>query len=264
MLITRSLTLAYGKNVVVRDVSVEIPAGQFVAILGPNGSGKSTLLKAFCRLHPPQSGEVLLTGSKLESLSPQQLARQVALVRQESTVAFDFLVEELVLLGRMPHLSRFQAEGERDWQIVDRYIRETRLESLRTRPLSQLSGGERQRAFLAQALAQEPSLLLLDEPTNHLDINHQLETLDLLRHLNSTGMTIVAVLHDLNLASLYAERMLLLSEGRVVGDGPPEKVMEPQLLGQVYGCSLSLLAHPATGRPQVMLHPGHSSAPLRA
>ncbi len=256
MLVVNDLTLAYGTEPVIKQVSFSIPKGQFAAVLGPNGSGKSTLLRALCRLHRPQTGTIRLIGRELANFGQQELARQIAFVRQSSSVAFDFTIEELVMLGRLPYLRRFQAETSHDYAVVEHYMRLTGLWDMRKRYLYSLSGGEQQRVFVCQALVQEPSLLLLDEPTNHLDINHQLELLDLVATLNhEQGITVIAVLHDLNLAALYAERLLVLEQGCLVADGPPGQVLQAGLVKQVYGCPVSVIVHPVIERPQVLLVP---------
>lgn len=260
MLVVNDLTLAYGKQPVVEQVNFVIPSGQFAAVLGPNGSGKSTLLRALCRLHLPQAGAISFAGRNLQDWRQQELARQMAFVRQSTSAAFDFTVEELVMLGRLPYLRRFQAETEHDYKVVERYLRLTGLWEMRHRGLHSLSGGEQQRVFVSQALAQEPSLLLLDEPTNHLDINHQLELLDLVATLNrGQGITVIAVLHDLNLAALYAERLLVLKQGRLAADGSPSQVLQADLVQQIYGCTVSVLPHPVVERPQVLLVPQTSA-----
>ena len=212
MLTAQQVALSYGNTPVLDDISFHIKPGQFTVVIGPNGCGKSTLLKALCRLHRTERGSIKLQGRDINVFSQMELARQVALVRQSASVAFDFTVEEIVLLGRLPYVRRFQAETAMDWDVVERYMRLTGLEPYRHRRLSSLSGGERQRVFIAQALVQEPQLLLLDEPTNHLDINHQIEILDLIWELNQKqGLTVIAVLHDLNLASLCSSSVSLRS-----------------------------------------------------
>lgn len=261
MLVVDNVTLAYGKKPVVEQVDFVVQKGQFVAVLGPNGSGKSTLLRALCRLHLPHTGTICFAGRNLQDWRQQELAQQMAFVRQSSSAAFDFTVEELVMFGRMPYLRRFQAETEHDHAIVERYLRLSGLWEMRNRGLHSLSGGEQQRVFVSQALVQEPRVLLLDEPTNHLDINHQLELLDLIAMLNrEQGITVIGVLHDLNLAALYAERLLVLKEGRLVADGSPSEVLQADLVQQIYGCTVSVLPHPATKRPQVLLLPQNSAA----
>lgn len=259
MLQVNELTLTYGKRQAVKDVSFEVRGGDFIAILGPNGSGKSTLLKALCRLHKPAAGSVCLDGRDISKVPHQELARRLALVRQESSITFDFTVEEVALLGRLPHLRRFQSESARDLEIVSRFLELTGIAHLKDRCMHQLSGGERQRVFVSQALIQEPSILFLDEPTNHLDINHQIELLDLIAELNrKQGLTVVAVLHDLNLAALYARRLLVLSEGQLMADGTADEIVQPELIKQVYGCQAIVVPHPQNGRPQVLLEPQHA------
>lgn len=257
MLVVDDLTLAYAKRQpVVKQVSFVVPAGQFVAVLGPNGSGKSTLLRALCRLHPPLDGSISYGDRNLSNWKQKELAQQLAFVRQSSAAAFDFTVEQLVLFGRMPYLSRFQAETAHDYAVMERYLRLTGLWEMRHRGLHSLSGGELQRAFVCQALVQEPRVLLLDEPTNHLDINYQLELLDLVSQLNQEqSISVIAVLHDLNLAALYAERLLILKEGRLLADGSPQEVLQPQIVEQTYGCAVSVLPHPVNQRPQILLLP---------
>lgn len=256
MLKLDAVTLSYGQTTVVDQVSLEVARGEFVALLGPNGSGKSTLLRAACRLHPPHSGSIQFAGQPLTQLPQRELARQMALVRQDSAVAFDFTVREIVAMGRLPYLGRWQTESAADIAVVEHYLQQTNTAGLADRRMHQLSGGERQRVFLAQALAQQPQLLLLDEPTNHLDINHQLELLDLVQVLNrQQGLTVIAVLHDLNLAALYADRLLVLHQGRLWADGTPQSVLSDQLIGQVYGCPVEIVCHPTKQRPQVLLQP---------
>lgn len=256
MLVVEQVSLAYGKQLVVTDVSFRVRRGEFVAVLGPNGSGKSTLLRALCRLHPLLSGSVSFLGKPLASFKQRELARQLALVRQESFISFDFTVKEVVAMGRLPYLGRWQQESTADLALIDAYLELTRIADLADRSMHALSGGERQRVFLAQAMTQEPELLLLDEPTNHLDINHQIEVLDLVHAQNrQRQLTVVAVLHDLNLAALYADRLLVLHEGKLVADGAPADVLTTGTIEQVYGCSAAIVAHPVLDGPQVLLLP---------
>lgn len=256
MLRVKDLTLAYGQTTIISQVSFNVQPGEFLAIIGPNGSGKSTLLRALCRLHVPKQGTIHLRGNPLQTFSPQQLAKQLALVRQESFVAFDFSVREIVSMGRLPYLARFQSDSAADKAIVDDYLQQTQIADLADRHMHELSGGERQRVFLAQALAQEPGLLLLDEPTNHLDINHQVMIFNLVQRLNrERGLTVIAVLHDLNLAALYADRLLVLHKGELCANGAPSEVLSAKLVQEVYGCPVVVLPHPVNEQPQVLLLP---------
>jgi iron complex transport system ATP-binding protein len=233
------------------DLTVE--RGEFLGIVGPNGSGKSTLIRALARALPLAQGAVLLEGESIWRLGPHALARRLAVVPQESRLDFDFTVEEVVAMGRHPFIGRFATETAEDRRCVEQAMERAGIAPLRERPVTQLSGGERQRLLVARALAQEPQVLLLDEPTAHLDIAHQTALLDLLWNLNRTRrLTIVAVLHDLNLAAQYCGRLLMLAGGRVVADGPPAAVLTEARLREVYGAGVLVVPHPTLGCPHVV------------
>lgn len=252
----RRLTAGYGGTTVLHDLSLVVQRGELVALIGPNGSGKSTLLRAITGRLPSWGGEIHLWGRPLAQWSVPALARRVAVVAQEEPAPFALPVEQVVAMGRTPHLGRFQREGPADRRKVREAMGRAGVVHLAGRPFNQLSAGERQRVVLARALAQEPQLLLLDEPTSHLDIGHQVEVLDLLARLcREEGVTVVAVLHDLNLASLYAPRLVLLAGGRVVADGPPAQVLAVPILESVYGTRVMLGRHPAVETPAVHLLP---------
>lgn len=241
----------------VDQVSCRIAAGEFVGLIGPNGAGKSTLLRLCSRALRPTAGTVRLNGSALHALPVRAVARQVAVVAQELPAEFDFSAAEVVALGRYPHLGRWRNEGPADRAAVAAALAATGAAELAGRRFSQLSGGERQRVAIARALAQEPELLLLDEPANHLDLHHQAAIFDLLARLNrERGLTVVAVLHDLNLAALYCRRLLLVVDGRLAADGPPAAVLQTERLRTVYGDRVVVGTHPITGGPQVALAPG--------
>jgi iron complex transport system ATP-binding protein len=251
----RDLRIAYGHRLVLRNVSLDVPEGGFVGLIGPNSSGKSTLLKAVSRLLRPSGGQIRIDGRDIwEAMTQLEMARTVATVRQDFPPGFPFTVQETVLMGRTPYIDRFRGEKPRDLATVREALAATGTLALAHRPLSQLAGGERQRVILAKALAQEPRLLLLDEPTSHLDINHQVEILDLLRRLNRVqGLTILVVLHDLNLASIYCDRLFLLAEGEIAAAGPPQNTLTQTHLERVYGSRVIVGPHPVYGRPQVTL-----------
>ncbi len=232
------LDVRLGGRAILSQVSLKLPTGQFLALLGPNGSGKSTLIRA---LHGavPATGSVAIHDQPLAELSTTQRARQIAVLRQEPELAFDFVVRDLVTLGRNPHLSPWASLGRLDHQKVQEALERTDTAHLAARPLRSLSGGERQRVFLARALAQEPRILLLDEPTNHLDPRHQHEVLACVR---GTGCTVVAALHDLNLALRYADVALLLSAGQVVALGPVAQVLVPEAVREVFGMDTEIVA----------------------
>lgn len=254
LLATQDLTAGYPPRSVLQGLCLEVPAGQFLAVAGPNGSGKSTLLRVLSRTLRPWSGRVMLDGMDLGRLSPAAVARQVAVVAQETAVEYEFTVEELVAMGRLPHLRRLRPETAADRAAVEAVLAATGMAPLAQRLVTAISGGERQRALIARALAQEPHLLLLDEPTSHLDIAYQVEVLDLVWRLNRTsGLTVVAVLHDLNLAAHYADRLILLREGRVLADGPPAAVLTAENVAAVYGAQVQITRHPDDGSPHVIL-----------
>jgi iron complex transport system ATP-binding protein len=249
-----ALTLGYDGEPVVREVSFTLARGQFLGLVGPNGSGKSTVVRALSRVLPPSRGQVLLDGVDVQRMRARELARRLAVVRQEAAVGFDFTVREVVLMGRAPHLSRFGLERSRDYEVAEECMALTTTAAFADRPITSLSGGERQRCMIARALAQEPGVLLLDEPTAHLDINHQIEILDLARRLTSQrSLATMVVLHDLNLASQYCDQLILLADGRVMAHGSPREVVDEGHIRAAYGADVQVRLHPTTGRPYVTL-----------
>jgi iron complex transport system ATP-binding protein len=233
--------------------SVDLAAGDFVAVLGPNGSGKTTLLRLLSGTLSPGGGEVLLSGHPVRDLLPRQRARVLAVVLQESRILFNFSVLEVVLMGRAPHLGLWGLEGPADFDAARAALREVDLEGCENRNLDDLSSGERQRALIARALAQQPRILLLDEPTAFLDMKHALEIYEILRRLNrERGLTVVAASHDLNLAARYASRVALLHRGRVAADGTPVAVLTPETICRVYETNAEVFIDPATGAPYLI------------
>ena len=235
---------------ILRGVDLEVPRGDFLGLLGPNGAGKTTVLRLLSGVLRASAGRVEVEGRDVAAISARTLARTVAVVPQESAPTFPFLVEEVVLMGRSPHLGRLAFEGDRDREIAERAMRETATLDFASREMGSLSGGERQRVLIARALAQEPRLLLLDEPTSFLDLRHRVELFRLLERLNrERGLTVVAVSHDLNLAARHCRRIALARDGRIVADGPPESVLVEQTLRDVYGVAVRVIENPETGRP---------------
>ena len=204
-------------------VDLHADRGELVGLIGPNGAGKSTLLRAIAGVLRYQRGTVWLDGAELHSISSKDIAARLALIPQIAPYTHGFTALELVLMGRYPHLGRFQVEGKEDDRIARDAMRRTETEQFADRTLDTLSGGERQRVFISRALAQQPRILLLDEPTSDLDIFHQLKVLDLVRKLVDDGLTAVAAIHDLHMAARYCDRLVLLSNGRVLADGSPER-----------------------------------------
>lgn len=248
------LACSYGATRVLDGLTFAFTRGSFTGIIGPNGSGKSTLLRSLSRILKPTSGAVLLEERDLYELNAREVAKKMSVVPQETAVSFSFTVEEIVMMGRSPHLGRFQAESEKDYDLVHRVMDLTNTRHLAGRLITEISGGERQRVIVAKALAQEPEIILLDEPTSHLDINHQVEILNLLRRLNQEEhVTVVVVFHDLNLASQYCDSLLLMQNGRIYVMGKPDEVLTVDNIKEVYGTSVLIRKHPVTGRPAVML-----------
>ncbi len=225
----------YGSVKILSDVNFDVKQGDFLGILGPNGSGKTTLLKSISRVLAPYGGSILLNKKDIYSLKPIEVAKQLAVVPQENTVGFDFSVLDVVLMGRNPHLGRFQMETSKDVEIARKAMELTNTWSLAKRSIHELSGGERQRVIIARALAQEPKILLLDEPMTHLDIINQLEIMDLVKSLCvKNGLMVLAVIHDLNMAARYCNTALLLKAGKVFAVGEVEKVLTSDNIRNVY------------------------------
>jgi len=229
-----NISFGYNKSLLYDGLSFALPEGSFTAILGPNGVGKSTVIKNICALLPMRAGRILFCGRDVTALSVRELAKGMAVVNQQNDISFDFTVEETVFMGRLPHMQPWERESAKDREAVRKALAMTNCAPLAGRLITTLSGGERQRALLARALAQEPLLLLLDEPTSHLDIKHRLEIMSILAQLNKKGMTIAAVLHDINLAMQFADQALLLNEGRLEACGPPHEVLTPENINRVY------------------------------
>ena len=250
MLVAESIVAGYNQTPVVWDASLQVAPGQVVALLGPNGAGKSTLLRALARTLQPLEGRRTLDGKPYESYSPTEFARLVAYAPQETPSEMGFTVAELVMMGRYPHQKGFWSVSRADWDAVFRAMAQTEMTHLAERTISQLSGGERQRVNLARALAQEARYLLLDEPTAHLDLHHQTQLMHRLRqYAHTQGVGALVVLHDLNLASQYADWIVLMSQGRIVAQGSPEEALQPALLEQVYQTPVLRQTNPLTGRP---------------
>lgn len=225
MLEARSISFAYGKQPVLRDVSFALQHGEWLTVVGPNGAGKTTLVRCLLGLVKPDCGDVLLDGRSLRSLSRREVARNVALLPQATELPFGFQVREVVSTGRTPHLGRFQPMRATDHALVEQALAATETTMLADRPITQLSGGEGQRVFLARALAQDTRILVLDEPTTNLDLFHERALLDQVKHRQSQGVAVLAVLHDLNLAARYSDRILILDEGSVAALGTPDQTL---------------------------------------
>ncbi len=263
MIKVERLAGGYGKKPIVHDIDLEIEKGEFFALLGPNGSGKTTLFKLITGQLPILSGEIFITGKAVSKLTKLEKAKKVAVLSQEVQMTFDYTVEEIISLGRYPHQKgMFKILSSYDREVIDSVMKITNVERYRKTNFRLLSGGEKQRVLLAKALAQEPEILLLDEPTNHLDIKHTFHMLDLLKEWQQTkGLTIFAILHDLNVASLYADRIALLHEGSFLEVGDVNTLRKERQLKKVYEVEVRAQAHPFVPKPQLHMTPTHSYEP---
>ena len=246
-----SVGVELGETPVLEDVSLDVPEGAFLALVGPNGAGKTTLLRTCNGIVSPTAGRVRVDGHDVTSSSPRDVGRLVATVPQTTRVAFEFDVADVVAMGRTPHRGRFETTDADDRTAVESALERTDTARFADRSIDELSGGERQRVVLARALAQETPVLLLDEPTASLDINHQVRTLALARELATAGRTVVAAIHDLDLAARFCDRVALLSDGSVLADGPPEAVLTAERLESAFGVRTAVGTNPVTGTPAV-------------
>ena len=265
------ISFKYDRKNVLNDISFTLEVGDFVGILGPNGCGKTTLLKNINRWLKPDQGTVYIDGSNIFQLSVKDLAKRVATVPQDTSLDVSFRVEQVVSMGRNPHLGSFERERRRDICVVEDAMKTMDVLHLRDKLINQLSGGERQRVLIARALAQEPTLQLLDEPTSHIDINYQWELLELLKNLcTKKSLTILVVLHDINLASMFCNKVILLKEHRIFKTGTLNEVITEQNIKEVFNMNVRveypegrkqpviIFLNPATedfhGRPFERLH----------
>ena len=241
----QELTGGYGNIAIAQNITLSIQNGEWLSLIGANGSGKSTLLKLISRILAPQKGFVLLDGKAIHSQPAAIVARRLAILPQQQTIPEGLTVKQLVSLGRSPHQPWWQWELSReDAQKVEIAMHQTGIEKFSDRSVEQLSGGERQRAFLALALAQNPQVLLLDEPTTYLDICYQLQLLELLKKLNQQNLTIITVLHEINLAARYSDRIALLHQGKLTCVGTPEQILTPDNLAQTFGVDVTIIETP--------------------
>jgi iron complex transport system ATP-binding protein len=248
-----AVTVGYGGDPVVRDLTLEIQDGRVTTIVGPNGCGKSTLLRTLARLLTPTGGQVLLDGRPIAEVPTREVSRRLALLPQSPVAPDGLLVRDLVGRGRHPHQRWFRQWSPDDEQVVEAALRMTDTWDLRDRAIDQLSGGQRQRAWVAMTLAQDTDLVLLDEPTTFLDLAHQVEVLELVSRLNrERGRTVAMVLHDLNLAARYSDLVVVMKDGAVVTQGSPREVFSVGLLAEVFGLVADVLDDPRTGLPVVV------------
>jgi iron complex transport system ATP-binding protein len=247
---TVHLDFSFADHPVLNDIGLTVERGKFYAILGPNGSGKTTLLRNIAGILGNRRGAIFINDADLKNIDTPALARQLTVVPQDTVIQFDFTALEMVLMGRSPYIPRFGTETEEDLQIVREAMEITSTWHLKDRSINSLSGGERQRVIVARAFAQKTGIILLDEPVSHLDLYHQIELLKHVKTLNqSQQATVLAVLHDLNLAAAFSDVMILMKQGSVYCQGEPGAVLQPEIIREVYGVEARIVANPDTGLP---------------
>lgn len=247
---TEKLDIAYDDALIVKALNMDIPHGKITSIIGPNGCGKSTVLKALGRILKPKTGLVYLSGDDIRKLSTKEIAKKMAILPQTPTAPSGLTVSELVAYGRFPHQRGFGKITPEDKKIIEWALSVTKLTEFEHREVDTLSGGQRQRVWIAMALAQQTDLILLDEPTTYLDLAHQLEVLELLYDLNrKQGVTIVMVLHDLNLAARFSDYMIAIRSGKIIRHGSAQEVMTPEVLKDAFSIDAQIVCEPQTGLP---------------
>lgn len=251
LLQVEDVEVCLGNSTVLEGISFNANNGEFIAVIGPNGSGKTTLLRAMAGLLRPENGRILVNGVTLQNMPSRDLARALAVVPQDTGVNFGFTALEIVLMGRNPHLRRFQSEGKRDIEIARKAMELTKTWQLADRRIDEVSGGERQRIVIARALAQEPELLLLDEPTSNLDIAYQIEIMELLKRLTREGIAVIAAIHDLNLAAQYCSKLILLDHGKISISGDAGEVLTAENIKKVFHASVIVGKHPVSRLPYI-------------
>ena len=252
MIKASDLKIGYDDNIIIDNLSLNIKKGEIISIIGPNGSGKSTLLKALSRFIKKEEGQVILLGKSLDAMRSNDIAKVLAMLSQQNSSPEDITVKELVYYGRIPHKKWYEQRTREDEEIVTWALKNTGLEKYSDRKVARLSGGERQRVWLAMSLAQKPDILFLDEPTTYLDMCHQLELMELVKEINEKfNMTIVMVLHDLNQASRYSTRVIIMKDGKIVAEGKPEDVIVKDIIHDVYNVKCCISKDPVSNRPHI-------------
>ncbi|MBN2186545.1 MAG: ABC transporter ATP-binding protein [Dehalococcoidia bacterium] len=254
MIELKDVSLGYDHQAILNNINLDTVPGKLLGLIGPNGSGKSTLIKGITRVINLFSGHILIEGQEIESIKREKLARLIATVPQNPVLPEAFTAFEVVLMGRTPHLGLLRYEGESDMAIAWQAMEATQTDFLAERRVGELSGGEKQRLIIARALTQQPKALLLDEPTAHLDISHQVEILDMVKSLClEQSLTVIAALHDLNLAAQYCDWLVMLNGGRIYTKGTPQDVLTVQNIKKVYGAEVCVYPHPVNSLPTTLI-----------
>ncbi|QPJ63041.1 MAG: ABC transporter ATP-binding protein [Candidatus Nitronauta litoralis] len=252
LLNVQDLSFSYTDTPVLRGIAMSIHPGEWVGVIGPNGSGKSTLIKLLGGLLKAPFNSIQFHNKSIEKYSRLDLAREIAWVPQETATPFSFTAYEMVMMGRHPYLKAFRFESQEDHDICHRAMEVTSTTEFKARKFSELSGGEKQRVLIASAIVQSPKIMLLDEPTASLDLKYQVQVLDILERLNiQRGITLALAMHDLNLATKYCHRLVLIKEGRIICDGPPETVLQKEIIEEVYEVKVQMMKSPKDGTPLI-------------
>lgn len=236
---------------ILESLNINFEKGKFYSIIGPNGCGKTTFLKNISKIIEPKKGSVLIENLDITDLKNKEIAKKISSVPQNTILDFEFSTLDIVLMGRSPYIARFHSENNNDMDIVKNAMKMTNTWDLREKNICALSGGEQQRVLIARAIAQDTDILLLDEPISHLDLYHQIEFLDTLKFLNKS-LTVIAVLHDLNLAAQYSDYLILMKSGKIISNGTPEEVITIKNMSEVYNMDVCLLDNPITGKPHII------------
>ena len=250
----KNLKFSIDKKDILKDISFDIPKGSFVGIIGPNGSGKSTILKNIYRLYKPDSGRLILDNKDLSTMKDKECAKEIAVLAQESNSQFDFTVEQIVKMGRYPYKSVFEDYSKKDIEMVNNMLKRVGLDDYSNRSFSKLSGGEKQRTLIARALVQDTDFLILDEPTNHLDIGYQIQLMDLVKGLN---ITTLSAIHDMNIASMYCDYLIVMKDGKIRKCGSVEEVITSDMLKEIFGVNAYVGINPINNKLQVSFMHSH-------
>lgn len=249
---SQDITQTLGGCEILKGVSIDVQSKKFIGIIGPNGSGKSTFLKCLYRIARPTGGVIYFDGEAVDSLSYKESARKVAVVAQHNYYNFDFTVEQVVLMGRTPHKKLMERNYAEDYALAQKALETVGMGAMKDRNFSTLSGGEQQRVILARALTQDTQCLILDEPTNHLDIKYQLQLMSIVKKLN---LTVVSAIHDLNIAAMYCDEIHVMKEGRIIKSGPPDAVLTPAFIREVYEIQAEVIKNAKSGFLHVLYQP---------
>lgn len=244
------LTFDIGKTRILKDITFDVEENTFVGVIGPNGSGKSTMLKSIYGVNKPSGGQILFEGQNLLQMDGKDRAKKIAVLAQESSGQFDFTVQQVVEMGRYPHKNALENYSKHDMEIVDRVLKEMKLEDYRERSFNTLSGGEKQRVLISRLLVQESKFIILDEPTNHLDIGHQIEIMNVIKNM---GVTVLAAIHDMNMAAIYCDKLVIMKKGEVITQGSVEETLTSEMLRDLFNVNAEI--HDLKGRKHVIYNP---------